>query len=167
MPVFDKFEEYKLFIEDTARFSERRQTVGNMFVAVNTLLLTAIAFLVRDSGARDYGLLVTVLPIPLVIAGFFVCVWWRQIIFKYKALVKLRMRELEVMEDSPEMKGCQLIYHKEHAELYARDSVGNKLPKGRLNLSELESRLPALFTVLYAVFGAFLLIALAAQSVKP
>jgi hypothetical protein len=27
----DKFEEYKLFIEDTARFSERRQKVGSTF----------------------------------------------------------------------------------------------------------------------------------------
>jgi hypothetical protein len=26
---FDKFDEYKLFVEDTARFSERRQTVNN------------------------------------------------------------------------------------------------------------------------------------------
>ena len=166
MPAFDKFEEYKLFVEDTARFSERRQTVGNLFVTVNTLLLTAIAFLVRDSGARDYGLLVTVLPIPLVIAGVFVCVWWRQIICKYKDLVKLRMRELEAIEALPEMKDCQRVYHKEHAELYARDSAGNKLPRRRLNLSELESRLPLLFIILYAVFGAFLLVALVWQVAK-
>lgn len=46
----DKFEEYKLFIEDTARFSERRQNVGSTYIAVNSIILSAIAFPVKDSG---------------------------------------------------------------------------------------------------------------------
>lgn len=49
MSVFDKFEEYKFFIDDTARFSERRQKVGSTYVAVNSIILSAIAFLVKDS----------------------------------------------------------------------------------------------------------------------
>lgn len=160
MSAFPKYDEYKLFIEDTARFSERRQTVGSTFVAVNTLLLTAIAFLVKDSGARDYGLLITVLPLPLVLAGVLVSLWWRKIILRYKRLVNLRMRELMAMEKLPEMQGCQEIYHKEYEELYKRDAQGQKVPAGRLNFSDLESRLPSLFIVLYGLFGLLLLIAL-------
>ena len=38
MAEFDKFEEYKLFVDDTARFTERRQTVSNIYVGVNSLL---------------------------------------------------------------------------------------------------------------------------------
>ena len=38
----DKFEEYKLFVEDTARFTDRRQTVSNIYVAVNSIILSAI-----------------------------------------------------------------------------------------------------------------------------
>jgi len=30
----DKFEEYKLFVEDTARFTDRRQTVNNIYVVL-------------------------------------------------------------------------------------------------------------------------------------
>jgi len=37
----DKFEEYKLFVEDTARFTDRRQTVNNIYVAVNSIILGA------------------------------------------------------------------------------------------------------------------------------
>jgi hypothetical protein len=39
MSAFDKFEEYKLFIEDTARFSERRQTVTKTYITVNSAIL--------------------------------------------------------------------------------------------------------------------------------
>lgn len=46
----NKFEEYKLFVEDTAKFSERRQTVNNTYVAVNSILLSAVSFLVKDAG---------------------------------------------------------------------------------------------------------------------
>jgi hypothetical protein len=53
MSTFDKFEEYKVFIEDTARFAERRQKVGSNCVAVNSIILSAIAFLVKDSGLTD------------------------------------------------------------------------------------------------------------------
>lgn len=160
MSPFPKFDEYRLFIDDTARFSERRQNVGNTFVAVNSLLLTAIAFLVKDSGVRDYGLMVTILPIPLVVAGVLVCIWWRQIILKYKELIRLRMRELQAMESLPEMHGCQEIYHKENEELYKRNTAGVPLPLGRLNFSDLESRLPILFMFLYGLFGILLIVAL-------
>lgn len=160
MSPFPKFEEYKLFIEDTARFSERRQTVGSAFVAVNTLLLAAIAFLVKDSGAQNYGLLVVLLPLPLILAGILVSLWWRKIILRYKRLVNLRMRELLAMEKLPEMQGCQEIYHKERDELYQRNAQGQKVPAGRSNFSDLESRLPLLFIVLYGLFGFSLVVAL-------
>ena len=160
MSTVNKFEEYRLFIEDTARFSERRQTVNNTFVAVNTLLLTAIAFLVSDSGARQYGSFITALPIPLVIAGILVCVWWRQLIYKYKELVGFRMKQLMEMEALPEMAGCHQMYLKEREALYKRDAEGRKVPPGRLNFSELEGRLPLLFITLYVLFGLSLLVAL-------
>lgn len=167
MSTINKFEEYRLFIEDTARFSERRQTVSNTFVAVNTLLLTAIAFLVKDSGAQQYGALVTALPIPMVVAGILVCIWWRQLIFKYKTLVGFRMKQLMEMEALPEMKGCHQMYLKEREELYKRDEQGRKVPAGRFNFSELEGRLPALFIALYVLFGLFLLVALIWQLSTP
>lgn len=167
MSTVNKFEEYKLFIEDTARFSERRQTISNTFVAVNALLLTAISFLVKDSGAQHYGALVIALPIPLVIAGILGCIWWRQLIYKYKELVRFRMKQLWEMEALPEMAGCHQMYLKEREELYKRDEQGRKVPAGRLNFSELEGRLPALFIALYILFGLFLVGALAWQLLTP
>jgi len=76
MPEFSKFEEYKLFVEDTGRFSERRQTISNIYVAVNSLLLIAVGLLVKGSASR--GAWILLLPLPLLVAGIFVCLWWRQ-----------------------------------------------------------------------------------------
>ena len=82
MVEFSKFEEYKLFVEDTARFTERRQTISNIYIAVNTLLLAAIGLFIKDLGTL--GSWILILCVPLVAAGVFVSLWWRQLIIKYK-----------------------------------------------------------------------------------
>lgn len=157
MVEFDKFEEYKLFVEDTARFSERRQTISNTYVAVNSLLLAAIGLLIKDLGVR--GTWALLLPLPLVVAGVAVSLWWRQLIHKYKLLVGLRIDTLRQMEELPEMAGAVKMYHVED-KLYPRDAEGKMIPGQGLNFSDLEVRLPWLFLVLYSLFGVSLLGAL-------
>ena len=75
MGQISKFEEYKLFAEDTARFSERRQKVGSTYVAVNSIILSAIALLMKDSGLTGRWQLLVVLP--LLVAGITICLSWR------------------------------------------------------------------------------------------
>lgn len=161
MAEFPKFEEYKFFIEDTARFSERRQTVGNTFISINTLLLAAIAFLIKDTGLTPcMSDTVLWLALPLLVAGLLVCVWWGAIIHRYKQLIGIRMTILEEMEEAPGMKGRAGVYGIERQKLYQRDEQGKKLPSGRTNFSDLESRLPSLFIILYALYGLGLVYAL-------
>ena len=155
MAEFEKFEEYKLFVDDTARLSERRQTVSNIYVAVNTLLLATIGLLIKDLGAR--GLWTLLLPLPLITAGIAVSLWWRQLIRKYKELVGLRINTLREMED--EMPESAKMYHVED-KLYPRDEDGKMIPGKGLNFSDLEVRLPMLFVVLYCIFGVGSLTAL-------
>ena len=155
MAEFEKFEEYKLFVDDTARLSERRQTVSNIYVAVNTLLLAAIGLLIKDLGARDLWTLL--LPLPLITAGIAVSLWWRQLIRKYKKLVGLRIDALREMED--EMPESVKMYHVED-KLYPRDEHGMMIPGKGLNFSDLEARLPMLFVVLYCISGVGSLTAL-------
>lgn len=148
----DVFDEYRLFIEDTAQFSERRQKISNTYIAVNSLLLTAIGLLIKDSIAQSS--LKFLLPLPLVVAGIGVCLWWRQLIRKYKELVGLRMEVLREMEQM--MRGSVRMYHLEDA-LYPRDEKGKPIPDEGLNFSDIEAKLPILFIVLYALFGLLVL----------
>ena len=155
MAEFEKFEEYKFFVDDTARLSERRQTVSNIYVAVNSLLLAAIGLLIKELGAR--GSWTLLLPLPLIMAGIAVSLWWRQLIRKYKKLVGLRIDTLRKMED--EMSESVKMYHVED-KLYPRDEDGEMIPGKGLNFSDLEARLPMLFVVLYCIFGVGSLTAL-------
>ena len=149
-----KFDEYKTFIEDTARFTERRQNASNLYVTVNSLLLTAMVFAVKDTNANDVWVLW--LSLPVVIAGVFVSFWWHQLIFKYKELVRLRIRALRKMENSDQLTGIEKMYHLED-ELYPIN-VDGSIRKGEgLNFSDLEAKLPILFGVLYAFAGIIII----------
>ncbi len=149
MGQISKFEEYKLFVEDTARFSERRQKVGSTYVAVNSIILSAIAFLVKDSGFTGQWQLSVVLP--LLVAGITICLSWRQLILNYKKLVNLRIDRLRAMEELPEMNGSSQMYHAEDV-LYPRSGQGERKRRKGLNFSDLERQLPWVFLALYTIF---------------
>ena len=147
MSQVNKFEEYTFFIEDTARFTERRQTVTNIYVAVNTILLSAVALLVKDAGLQRW--VIALATIMVLAAGIAICLFWRQLINRYKKLVGLRITELRKMEDLPEMAGCQRMYHVED-KLYPRDRQGEmRKDKRRMDFSDLERQLPNVFIGLY------------------
>ncbi len=81
MSTVNKFEEYKLFIEDTARFTDRRQTVTNVYVAVNTILLSAVALVMTNRTLTHWLLALTAFAV--LAGGIAVCFFWRQLIDKY------------------------------------------------------------------------------------
>lgn len=149
MSQFSKFEEYKLFVEDTARFSERRQTVTNIYTAVNSILLAGVALLVRESGLQST--IIALSSIGLLVAGIFICIFWYQLIIRYKDLVGLRLRELRHMEESPNMVDSHKMYHKED-ELYPRDESGELIKEKVSAFSDLERGIPIVFIILYTVF---------------
>lgn len=150
-----KFEEYRLFIEDTARLQDRRQTVTNIYIAINTILLSAVGLLMSGEGPQSWVRVAGALVIPA--AGIAVCSFWQQLVYKYKALIRLRFRELRRMEELPEMAGCQQMYHVED-ELYPVDEQGEAIVGQGLNISDLERRLPQLFMALYVVAGMGMLV---------
>lgn len=145
----NKFEEYKLFIEDTARFSDRRQTVNNIYVAVNSIMLCAMAFFAKDARLDHYWQAFVI--ILVMIAGIVICLQWDRLIFTYKKLIKLRFEELRVMEKSPEMADSHKMYHQED-KLYPQDSHDKPILGKGLNISDRERWLPRTFICLYAVF---------------
>jgi hypothetical protein len=151
----NKFEEYSLFIEDTARLSDRRQTVSNTYVAVNSLLLVAIGLLIKDSGAT--GVWRFLLPVPLIISGIIISMSWSGLISNYKKLIGLRIKVLREMEDK--MSGIENMYHREDL-LYPRDESGTSHSIGGLNFSDKEVALPKIFILLYYIFGIGIIVAL-------
>ena len=145
----DKFEEYKLFVEDTARFTDRRQTANNIYVAVNSIFLGSSGAMLGQmfTGHRFFGLFGGL----IAAVGFVICLQWRQLIEKYKKLVSFRIEQLRKMEKEEAMKDSHQMYHKED-EIYPRNEDG-KMLKGRgLNFSDREKWLPVTFAFIYVIF---------------
>jgi len=157
MSDVDKFGEYKLFVQDTAKLSDRRQTVTNIYITVNSLLLGMISFLIKDAaGVKWWGL---ALATPLMTGGMLVCLFWKQFLKKYKVLIGLRIDTLRKMENLPEMEGSVRMYHVED-ELYPRDEEGKTIAGEGLNFSNLEKRLPTVFIILYTFYATITLVVL-------
>jgi hypothetical protein len=147
------FEEYKLLMEDTRAYVERRQTTTNSYLTtVNGGAVVLITLVGKDNGLNNW--FSAILIVPLLIFGILTCMYWRQLIMKYKRIVSLRLNVLREMETK--VPDSVQIYHRED-ELYPRDMQDRLIPIG-LNMSDLEYRLPQIFIILYILMGlAFIL----------
>ncbi|MFX0199649.1 MAG: hypothetical protein ACFFCW_26295 [Candidatus Hodarchaeota archaeon] len=141
-------EEYKLFVEDTARYSDSRHKVNTNYLAINSLLLTAVAFLAKDAGFVP--LWKAMIIILMLIVGVFVCVLWNAIISNYKMLIAWRMNKLREIEEKPEMENSVKWYHAED-EVYPREESLLKF-KQIQRVRDLEHLLPKVFILVYSVF---------------
>lgn len=143
----DKFDEYKLFVEDTARFTSNRQTANNIYVAVNSIVLSASAFIFKETGFADFWK--SFVALPVLIAGVVVCLQWSRLIVKYKELIGFRIRELKKIET--EVTNSHKMYEKE-VELYPIDAEGKLIPGKGLNFSDRERWLPRTFLSVYLLY---------------
>jgi hypothetical protein len=140
--AFNRFSEYKHLSQDSARISDRRETINNIYLSVNSVLLGAIALLVQQGGLKN--LIYSLVGIFIAIAGFVISRDWKKLVENYRKLLRLRfkaLRELEAREDFP---GVIKIYQRETDELYHDD-------KGAFGFSPVEINLPGLFSTLYVV----------------
>jgi hypothetical protein len=135
------FEQYQLFVEETARISDRRHTTNNLFLSVNSVLLGAVALLLQQSAGKDTtSALVFFLALLLVGAGAILCVSWRRLLLSYGARLRERflyLRQLEV----------------EYPDLLLPAFSGR--PR-QASFSRMEAGIPGVFLVTYflAVAGA-------------
>jgi hypothetical protein len=147
MPL-EPFDEYKLFVEDTGRTSDRRQTVNNIYLSVNSVLLGAVAILVQQGQLRSF--LFLVVEIFIAIAGYFICNDWRKLITQYRKLLAFRFEQLRGLEAT--MPGSTKMYSKE-SEYKPLGFAGDKQ-----GFFSIEIKLPTIFQVLY-VAGTILFVA--------
>jgi hypothetical protein len=136
---YSRFEEYKLLIEDTAHFSDRRQTVTIIHLTVNSILLGSIGLLLGDVSPDGDLAGKLALIIPLLAIGIAACSIWLWLIRRYKVVIGERIDILKEMEKAPGMLGCQEIYHRLN-RIYAEGP----------SFAGIEAILPILFIVIYA-----------------
>jgi hypothetical protein len=149
-PEFDKFDEYKFFIDDTARLSERRQDVTSAYIGINSGILGVVSLIILQDTLTPTQLALA--SIPVIAAGLVVCFFWNRLLLSYKRLLGFRFHQLEEME--AQIDGCHKMYARETAELY------EKAPKkSQIEFSKIEAGLPFMFGGLYLVFFTGMVVA--------
>lgn len=89
-------EEYKVVLEEHGRLSARRQNLNDVFVAINTIFLTAIGILVFQSKLDSWWFVGAVGAIALAITPLNVT--WRTAIDRYKSEIKFHIEYLMSIE---------------------------------------------------------------------
>ena len=139
---YKTFRQYELIVEDTARLSDRRQTINNLYLSANSLLLGGSAILVQQGTSKNGFPLPLILP--LVVAGGFLCVDWWRLLRNYRKLLNLRYSLLKEIENREDFPGPVATYLREET-LYAADPK-----KSRFGFTRVEVNLPWIFITLYA-----------------
>ena len=151
MSDFDTYDEYKFLAEDTAKMTDRRQNISNLYTTINSILLAAVAVLFTDAGLNHLAIILSTLLIA--IAGVVISISWKNMIQNYRNLLRLRFDVLYEMEETPQMKDSVKIYHRESEELYPRDEEEGKFQDTGL-FANIEKQLPNIFIGLYIILGA-------------
>ena len=90
------FKEYLSLAEDTAKLSDRRQTVGDLFLGINSLFLAAAGFVAISGHLVSWWAVIicgTIAMITLLINSI-----WFRLIGRYRNLINLRIHYLQALE---------------------------------------------------------------------
>jgi mRNA-degrading endonuclease HigB of HigAB toxin-antitoxin module len=139
-------EEYKTIIEQTSSLSDRRQVTNDIYVALNTLFLTGLGFLLTSFHLRTWW------P-TLALAGVTLVSWiingtWLGLLRQYRELIRFRVDYLKQLEKHYFSKPGDMkkgIYLAE-SDLY--DNKGKNF-----GFTRLELRLVWLFLILYPLIA--------------
>jgi len=171
--------EYLAITENTAKLSDRRQTVSDLFLGVNSLFLAAAGFVAVSNRLTSWWAVAIVIAIT-GIACIINSIWYR-LIGRYRALINLRIRYLEGLEVALQESGVfgPLTLSSEdgkdkHAVLrgvYLIEKKSDLYSKGaKMGFFKLERDLVATFFVAYfllAVASGVLTYLVTAQILSP
>lgn len=151
---YSRYDEYKMLIEDTARFADRRQNASTLYTSINTIFLAALSIIIsdfRDIGSTSiYALLASCV---MIVAGILTSISWRNYILNYKKLIQLRFEVLKEMEESKGMEESIKVYKRED-DLYDKEHEDGLF-------AVIEKKLPETFIGIY-VFALLIVLVSAA-----
>lgn len=85
---FDRMEEYKAILEDTAGISGRRQTTNDVFVGLNVVFLTGIGFLLSTTHFTSWVPVIAVVMTAVAVSGLNGI--WIRLLKNYSSLLRVR-----------------------------------------------------------------------------
>jgi hypothetical protein len=101
--TFERIEEYKVVVENTAQFASRRVTTNTVFVGFNTLFLAAIATFLSSTHFDSWWLIAKIAVISLAITP--VNMIWIRILKGYRIALEDRYEYIQTIEQEFQRRG--------------------------------------------------------------
>lgn len=98
-----RFDEYNNVVENTAKLSDRRQTINDIFVGLNSLFLTALGFLFISLQLTTWW--PTALFASIALMTTLVNRTWLRLNDRYRALISIRLRYAQKLEEHMQALG--------------------------------------------------------------
>lgn len=134
-------EQYKLYVEMADRVSNRRSTLNNFYLTLNTAIIALLGTALTNTSKN--------LGITISIISFFICVLWSQKIDSYKNLNKIKFGIINKIEENLPI----MPYKHEWQQL---NSEKNK--KTYFQITDLEKNIPYIFIFSYLGLFIFLIL---------
>ncbi|MBA2682692.1 MAG: hypothetical protein H0U76_30415 [Ktedonobacteraceae bacterium] len=90
------FEHYKLAVEDIARMSDRRRINSDVYIGLNTFMLTGMVFLLSLSHLSSW--LLPSLFLIITVLAYFINRTWRHSLNSYRQMINLRVEFIQHAE---------------------------------------------------------------------
>lgn len=100
-----RLEEYTAVLENTGKLSDRRQTTNDIFVGLNSLVLTALGFLFVSSAKNFYNWWLPGMFLAVTLFSTVINAIWLSLNKRYRALVGIRIAYLTALEQELEQSG--------------------------------------------------------------
>lgn len=152
----------KIYFDQINLLSQRRQGVTTSFLSVNSAIIGALAFIIKDGKVTTLAQQTSVFV--LLIAGLISCDLWRRLVTQYSQLLNWWYKEFRTAEQHLFEKefAYKRIITKEYHDLYEIDhdkspGVRTKNVIRPIGMTKYEIRLTWLFSSIYILFSLAIL----------
>lgn len=140
------FEHYKLAVEDIARMNDRRRVNSDVYIGLNTFLLTGMVFLLSMNQAAPW--ILPIIFLVITVLAFFINQTWRSSLASYRTMINLRVAMLQEIEER--LQGLyQQIVAAENAPVDIRVFMKEAQNPQQPGFTRVELRLTWLFLIVY------------------
>ncbi|MFC1889697.1 hypothetical protein ACFL4G_08085 [Thermodesulfobacteriota bacterium] len=132
-------EEYKAFVDTIEKATSRRQIANSFFLTVNSILITASGWMVKEAFDETIAL---VAVLTFAVAGVLFCLIWRRIIQNYRQLNAAKFDVIHGLEQALPAAPFQ-------AEWTALGKGKDR--KKYIPISKMEAGVAVVFIILYSI----------------
>lgn len=140
-------EQYKVYLQTSEDLVQRRQSVSNFYISVNSALVSVLSILIAiiNIFGSQYAMIITACGCYILsFCGIVLCLTWKRIILSYGRLNAAKMKVISAIERNLPLNLYDVEWQVQ-SEKIGKDKY--------ISFTNIEKRIPTLFLVLYSAMA--------------